>query len=322
MSFDIINTSCFGELTLTHSYTGFCSTLINVLGLIDFCERNNCSFILPQNPELWFFQYKKTDPNNDSLFDSIFDRKSFASLKTENTKPYNAFIGMPPSPIPFFFSNMTTDESLYVSPYWRKRLNQCLSQISFSDDIQNKIKEDANTYSILTEENSVGIHIRGTDTTLHGKLNLITDRIDRAYELSKNYKWVFLATDEEHILRLCKEKFGERLIYLEDTKRSPDKTPIHEGYKYGVSFDTKNNLINLIREVYILSKTNSLILSRSAIGDFVLTVNPDINFSLLDTIGKNHDVYKYRDRLLHNAVDHVLEIEKINNDVFFNTKIK
>ena len=291
-----INTSSFSSICLQSSQTGFCSTFLHVLGMIDFCVKHDCSFRLPEDKEQWFSHYKRTHQSDCSLYDAVFSPESFSRLNYQNTKPYDANFVIPPSIDPIFNLTMLTSENGFITEGWRNALHLCLKYVTLSSGILDMIKNDSDTYA--KTEPTVGVHIRGTDIENHGSLGSLDSRLSILDQQTQDIGRIFLATDEQSILDACKQRFGSKLVYLDSCVRSDSKAPIHEGWRHGKQFDCINNLTSLIREISILAYgTDHLFLSRSSVGILALVFNPRIGYTPLDKIESNHDVFHYRNRL-------------------------
>ena len=298
-SYNTLNPSCLRSVCLEQSLTGFCSTLITVLGLVDFCEKFETNFVLPKDENSWFQHYARTDPSVESYYKLLFHPSSFSKLIfNKQTKPFDASFYFPPSPNPIFSMSMLTDSKGYITNGWRRTLNQALKHIVFSEKLMSYIKKSyIKNDTTHKKSKMVGVHIRGTDIDAHGSLGCTKDRIRKLHSMVREDEEVFLATDEEKVLQECKMVFGSRLHCLDTTVRSADKTPIHEAWRHGKSFNCEDNLISLLREIHILSSLDRLILSRSSVGLMSLIINPHIEFEPLDSISTNHDVFKYRDNI-------------------------
>jgi hypothetical protein len=156
----------------------------------------------------------------------------------------------------------------------RHHANNIIKQnLKFTDNILLKVDD---FYDKIKDNKILGVHIRGTDITIHHTKHDIEVYINHIDEQLKNgFDLIFVCTDEYHMLNLLKEVYGDKLIhYNSNTLSNNSSLPLFKqetNHQYQMGED-------VIVESLILSKTNFLIKSNSNVSNFSLLYNPDLNF--------------------------------------------
>ncbi len=117
----------------------------------------------------------------------------------------------------------------------------------------------------------LGVHARGADTKIgyknHPLIVTAEDYIEKTEELAKRIKaeLIFLATDDQEMLELFRDRFGDKLIYYDDVVRSSstvmscfikkERTDHH--YLLG---------LEIIRDVYTLAACQGFVCGMSYVG--------------------------------------------------------
>jgi hypothetical protein len=146
------------------------------------------------------------------------------------------------------------------------------NEIKFNDKIYNEFK-------YIQKKNYkgkiLGIHFRGTSyksspghpfpATTKQMINL-TNRLIKKYKFKK----IFLATEEESYLKVFKEEFKDKLIYLKDIYRSNK----NDAFK---KYPRKNHRYKLgkdiILEMLLLSSSNYFVYVESNVSSAVMSLN-------------------------------------------------
>ncbi len=124
-------------------------------------------------------------------------------------------------------------------------------------------------------QNTIGVHYRGTDITIHHPKVDIQRYFNEIDKILHRFEKVFLCSDEYQTINIFRDKYKDALITtqsitLSDNCDIPSYKQIGEGgYQKG-----KDVLI----ESLLLSKTAFLIKSRSNVSNFSLLFNPDLRF--------------------------------------------
>nr|MCR5480225.1 hypothetical protein [Ruminococcus sp.] len=98
------------------------------------------------------------------------------------------------------------------------------------EELSNKIQNDI--INAFPEKKVLGVHFRGTDFNagrhghpVIGKLTQYYNAIDEA--LRQGYNSIFLATDDKKVLSSFIEKYGDKICYFKDVKRSTSECGVH-----------------------------------------------------------------------------------------------
>lgn len=266
-----------------HSGVGFGSTLLSVLGLVDYCKRYEVDLSIDGKGVLSLY----VDDNSNPWI-AIF-KESTANIRYNHKRQIAVAVGMPPS---CFFDYMMCcdDKTLFISDTWQQRFHDLWkSHVMFNDQLQELLNADHQSIDV---SNMVGIHLRGTDHSNHGKSLPIEVRLDQVEErFSKDHAGVFVMTDEQQYLDAAINRFGSKVICLEGVARSNTKHPLHHNRA------TKNGtkiLIDLVREMILLSKCKTQVLPRSGVAALVRCINPKVPYFLLKEDLSNHDLAKWK----------------------------
>lgn len=121
-----------------------------------------------------------------------------------------------------------------------------------------------------------GVHYRGTDKIIEAP-RVRYQKVPKAIE-SEAKKWgirdykIFIATDEQAFIEFMLDKYGDRVIYLQDVARTSNGEPIHlnrlQG-QYQVGEDA-------LCDCCLLSRTDVLIRTSSNLSRWSTYFNPDM----------------------------------------------
>lgn len=136
--------------------------------------------------------------------------------------------------------------------------------IHLKPTVDNSVNEEI--AKLLDNKSCLGVQIRGVEwgnivghpipPSLDEYFKLIDKRMDEY-----GYEKIFLATDGEETLRVCRERYGNKLLYFNDTLRSKegsktlmlfDSTISRENNKYKMGYE-------VLRDMICLSKCDGLI---------------------------------------------------------------
>lgn len=132
--------------------------------------------------------------------------------------------------------------------------------------LQPKIKEyiDNGIDCLIGGANVLGVHIRGTDFkknyNIHPRYIEEEQYIEEIKRQLACQKWdkVFLATDDEKILKKCRNVFGNKIIFYKDVFRSKTEKSVafsdieRKNHKYMLG-------VEVLRDAYTLAACNGLI---------------------------------------------------------------
>ncbi len=134
----------------------------------------------------------------------------------------------------------------------------------------------------------VGVHIRQTDAA-RGLENRFTANLDTYTRLidkvisAQSRCTILLATDSQEVFASISKRYGKRLLALECI-RSVDGTSVHGHYDAGVKGSPFQKGLDVIKDSYLLSKSDILIRTHSQITAFSLCLNRELSF--VNVLGK------------------------------------
>lgn len=135
----------------------------------------------------------------------------------------------------------------------------------------------------------LGVHIRGGDFNklYDGHPIPVTPEeyfieIDKLLE-KKRYARIFLATDDKRVLEKMLIKYGDKLLYFNDTLRTCTDVGIHTlgheesgvGYRMG---------LEVLRDLYILAETDGLVTGYSGVGLFARIIRTTMEKEYKDLV--------------------------------------
>lgn len=257
---------------LNNCLCGFGSAYLYMLGLYEFCDKNNISFSFDKNGVI--HHYTQSFQN---IWDELFETKFLVKLNNSDRK-YHCNLSIPPSPNPFFNFLATTDETCCITKEWAFTLNPYISYVKFKEN--NYIKK----YELSDDlpMNYFGIHLRGTDSHTHGSIDPLEKKIN---QIQKNFEEsncdkIFLMTDDKRYFEPVVHYFGKNVVYVVNTIRSDNSLPLHEAYKnnyHEYSNKALEHLQDLFFELNILSKSTKSLLGISAITQIAKIMNPKLD---------------------------------------------
>ncbi len=188
------------------------------------------------------------------------------------------------------------EEINFLAPYLKKYIH-LKNEIKalFCSDLQNIIAGNA----------TLGVHVRATDFNKgynrHPHVVSPEEYLEKTSQIfEKNeYKKVFLATDDEFVVHLFKERFGNNLLYFPDTYRSQNGEAIHYG-KIQESRKYHKFMLGLeiIKDFYTLGYCAGLIAGNSNVSMCSRIIKKSLGeeYKTLEIIDKgiNHNMHETR----------------------------
>ena len=280
------------SITLKTCRNGFCATLYHLIGLVNYCESNNVNFYLDKNEMFRYYNiYNKYSP----WFYVFDDLKTLSNLnKNIKNNGENKIIDIPPSADEYFNMSSVIDYDGMITTEYRKAFHKTWkNNFTLSTNISEMIKSFTNGIDF---SNYLGVHIRGTDSHLHGKkltIDSILKKIEDSF-LNSNYDKIFVMSDEHQYIDTVKNTFKDKVFFFDHIIRSSNKIPIHEGwqpsYNYFEYATHQERLIdNILLEVLCLSKCKTAMLTRSSIAAVALINSPDLQYIHMDKEIRDHD---------------------------------
>ena len=280
-------------ISFHQSTIGFGSTMVNLLGLAEYCERHAIDLHFNPRGILSVYLDGDSDP-----WHTVFNSNGL-SIRHGHERKYGVRLILPPS-FPFFnYMTCCDDRTLFISDGWATRFHSLMNRhLQFSDFMQQAFVEDR---SILESRKVLGTHLRGTDHSAHGKTLTLEQRLDQvAKHLEQGgFDSLFVMTDERRYLDAALRRFGKMVCHLDDVERSPSAAPLHHGR---TAANGTKILTDMVREAVVLAKCHGQLLSRSGVSAFVRCLNPTAAFNLFDEDLTNHDLHKWKNQLIDQSI--------------------
>jgi len=164
----------------------------------------------------------------------------------------------------------------HINEHWKfEKSNEILKFYNYFDNPIYRECKDA----CIKRQNSLGVHIRGTDHTQHGPLLDLDEycrEIDKKLDREK-YTNIFIATDEQRILQACQQRYGDKIIY-NNVYRSNTQRAIHLS-----DLQEKEQLAkDVLMDAISLANCDDIIITSSNVSAYTLCVNPEIKHTFID----------------------------------------
>lgn len=252
-------------------YGGFCALWIYYLNRLSFAERMGMAMCINTYHSNVYQESKPYRGKRNNLFEYYFLQPGGISVddalesKAVIYDWNNADYGFED----FFHAGGNNDYTYKEDEieHFGRIQHKCLH---FQPDIQEHLNADLSNI-LLPQEKVVGVHARGTDYMIgykgHPTAVSAETYIQKAKELLErsNAQKIFLATDDNGMLKAFLEAFGDRLLYYKDVNRS-------EGTVWNCEFDQERPHhrfllgYEIIRDVITLGSCDSLVCGMSYVG--------------------------------------------------------
>ena len=167
----------------------------------------------------------------------------------------------------------------------------CNKYIKLRSDIEEKLSEQINNL-LSNKEKTIGIHYRGNAFKIGLKYHPVVLTIEDYYPfidkcLENGFEKIFLATDEEQTIEKVREKYGDKVLFYNDTFRSSNGFDIHEQV---IERENNNFLIGYeaLRDMLTLSYCGALVcgLSQLSIMARIFKSSRNEKYQFLQLINK------------------------------------
>lgn len=243
---------------------GYCSIVNQIImnAGLHYLEYGNYNIFVDDNQVLDFFENKYKNQGDKSEYFDI-SRRFLNLFFSEEIKKYEIF-------------NYDSHKPINKEILFKK--NEILNNIlSLKQEI---LKEFESSSKEFVFENTLGIHLRGTDKVTELPeipIVKITDKID--FILNTNaIDSIFLATDDFKYLNFLSKRYGDLVKYNKKNIISYDSRPIHL---------TKNDKYNVnkqvLSDVYNLSKCKNFLYCYSNVS-YLASIMGVHNFKLLELL--------------------------------------
>ena len=288
-------------ISFHQSTVGFGSTMVNLLGLAEYCERHEIDLHFNSREIVAVYLDGDADP-----WHTVFNSNCML-IRHGHERKYGVRLILPPS-FPFFnYMTCCDDKTLFISNRWATCFHSMINRhLQFTDFMRQEFMRDR---SILADRKVLGTHLRGTDHSAHGKTLTIEQRLDQVAQhlVQGGFDSLFVMTDERRYLDAALRRFGTMVCHLDGIERSSSAAPLHHGRT--VANGTKI-LTDMVREGMVLANCHGQLLSRSGVSAFVRCLNPTAAFNLFEEDLTNHDLYKWKTQLIDQSIVDYIALEK------------
>lgn len=252
-------------LVIENRAEGFFSNFNLIVGSLSSLHDSEIRnfYFLWNNP---LYQDKK-----ENLFDKYFYKQNIEAIAARS-----------PDSKKFRFDKVYTTVELavhlfsFVTPIEVfKKMNSVLQIYNYFD---NEIYKHCNIIAAKRPK-TLGVHVRGTDHSQHGKLLTLDYYFSKIDEkLYSNYNNLFLATDETKTVKAFVDRYGSIVFTNSDIRRSDTMQGIHFS-----NFESKEKLaIDVMTDAASLANCEEIIFTASNVAGYVLMLNPDIKHEQID----------------------------------------
>ena len=185
----------------------------------------------------------------------------------------------------------------FTEPYLREMGRIMYKYVHLKNELKEEFEIQIQT--LLKKRKTLGIHIRGTDFTAGLEKHPIAVTADSYYEyidaaLQQGFEMIFVATDDESILRELINKYPQKVIFYQDTYRSKNGIALHMQKIERV--DNEYYLgKELLRDVYTLAACDGLVAGLSQVSFCTRIVKYAQNAEFSYLIEIDHGINKKRD---------------------------
>lgn len=129
-------------------------------------------------------------------------------------------------------------------------------------------------------EKILGVKYRGTDYNVSFKdhpipatVNELLEKVNRLIDIGY-YQSIYLATEDAEALEAFKERYGKKLHYITTMNRYEyGESHIDNSKRSDVQYPAYTEGLNLLKDLWVLSKCNGFIGSRCGVSDFAIVFN-------------------------------------------------
>ena len=277
-----------------YKYNGFCSLMKTILYMLAYADYLHLTPLVKISKDTMYFDESLP---GDNVFEYYFSNIGELSIdeikrcdkvtvsKVDDAKVFGSFVSY----------TGDADQDMHE-----------LAQIYKKYFVLNSTTKN-NFFKMLDEfvgeGNTLGVHVRATDYKQGYNKHPIMVTPEEYLEASKTafnekgFKKVFLATDEQSVIDIFRDFYGNNLVYYKDTFRSLDGNAIHYGKNSRFNRPSHKYLLGLeiLRDVYTLGYCGGLIAGNS-------------NVSYMARIISNAETNGYRYcRILDKGINHNLK---------------
>ena len=251
-------------------HAGFCAIWVYFLNRLSFSDKMGFYHVIDWD-ESEFYQEKHPVNGSNSIFEYYFEQPGGISLEDARESSCVVYDWNNPE----FGYNDTfhvgdTNDYHFQSEDIEQFAKIQRKYFRLRKDIEASIEQQI---AVLFQNHKkvLGVHARGADAKIDYKGHPLTvtseDYINETKKMAENLDvdLIFLATDDQEMLRRFQDAFGEKLVFYEDVIRSSgtvmscfiEKERENHHYLLG---------LEIIRDVYTLAACNGLVCGMSYVG--------------------------------------------------------
>ena len=286
-----------------------------ILQYINFC--NDINNHIPDKDIVPYMDLSNKITGFHSIEDRLYKTNPWDKYFIQDQPPPNSVFRME------HISNQY-DFSILLYSYFPedlKKYNIIINKyLNFRPHILNKVNEFYNQY--FSPNNTVGIHIRGTDSFFDkGRPNLPLSYYENLIsEKLLYFDKIFVATDTIGVIERLESKFPDKIISYNSFRMDVadlNKVSLHETVHNSFNIDFGEEVLI---ESILLSKCSLLIRQQSNISTFSILLNPNIKIHQFDLplwqpfnyhMCNNHNYQSLKDHTKNYYYDESLQINNI-----------
>lgn len=268
---------------------GFFAEFRSILGYLFYCERFGFTPVVEIGSDFPYYEIDGVHGKNNA-FEYYFQQVSDVSLE----EAYNSFNVFNSHWAHLAYAESYEKENFgySISESYLKKMGELVGKYIF---LQPWVKEYINQSidKIGGLGNTLGVHVRGSDFKLGyaGHPVIITPEkyADTASGImdKKGYNKIFLATDDLNAIKVFKKRFGDKLVYYIDVKRTDGNVSV------AFSEDNRKNHhyllgLEVLRDVWTLSQCTGLVAGKSQVSICAQIINlserGNLRYSSVDII--------------------------------------
>ena len=243
---------------------GFFSLFFLTLDALNLAEQYHLTPVLVWGKHTLYFQEEITETDNP--FEYYFDQPTIISkqdvFEAARVMVFNDANRQADYYIPYTVASKMVSDIELAQEYIASRAILYKKYFHYKEEVQKYI--DDNLKRVIGTGKTLGVHVRGTDFNKgylnHAKAVSPKDYLEKTIEAKKQYgyDYIFLATDEEEVIHLYSNQFGNELKWYKDVFRSDDGTALHfsengrEKHKYKLGLE-------VLRDAFSLGSCDGLI---------------------------------------------------------------
>jgi hypothetical protein len=241
---------------------GFFSLFIQAINGIDFSLRHGIVCYIDFGNGVYRYSDPQKFAGNLNFWDYYFHQPFLESIAAKSPVS-NSFYEIYPLRI-------------WSRRYFRRIHRQVMPFVRWKESARQFLMEQT---TWMEQQTVLGIHIRATDHATEIKPVKFTSYIKVIERYLPKYDKLFVATDDENILTILKQRFGNKVI-VNDVTRSKNEIALHADNTHENRY-----LLGLeaMLDCYSLSKCNKALLVSSNLSYAALFFNPELDYILLES---------------------------------------